>query len=42
MEITAGNWFIAWFSLVAGALFIYMMYKIMTASREDINGKSKK
>ena len=42
MEITVGDWVIAWVLLVVGIMFVYILYKIMTASREEINGKGKK
>jgi len=42
MEITVGDWVIAWVLLVVGIMFVYILYKIMTASREEINEGKKK
>lgn len=42
MEIGFGEWFMLWLLLVLGIMFVYIMYKIMTADREEINGRSKK
>jgi hypothetical protein len=42
MEITAGDWFIAWILLIIGTIFVYIMYKIMTATPEEINERKKK
>ena len=42
MEITIGEWILAWVLLIAGIMFFYIIYKIMTADREEINGKGKK
>jgi hypothetical protein len=41
MEITVGDWILAWVLLVAGVMFFYILYKIMTSSREEINGEKK-